>query len=283
MTPAGRKPSLRAVAIAASTLSGSILNVSSRTSTKTGVAWTSATTSAVAAKVNVGQNTASPAPTPFAIRPSRSASVPFAQVSACRTPQNSASRRSNSATSPPMMKFACSQTRKMASSIRAPNRRRCACRSTRGIGLAFSRMAAKRSCMRHLLQGVLRRQEIALTGSRAGEVIAESLARMTDPADAARRNTGHQRKRSYIAGDDGARSDEAVHAEAGAAQDSGIRPDRDATLDHGLKKFIVVIDLGARDLNVGEHAAGTAKYAVLQFDPFVDATLFLILQAVAVR
>ena len=120
-----------------------------------------------------------------------------------------------------------------------------------------------------------------MTGSRAGKVIAESLARMTDPADATRRNTGHQRKGSYIAGDDGTRSDEAVHAEVGAAKDSGIRSDRDATLDYGLEKFIVVIDLGARDLNVGEHAARTAKHAVLQFDPFVDADIILDLATVA--
>src|SRR5262249_48877873 len=113
------------------------------------------------------------------------------------------------------------------------------------------------------------------------KVIAESLAGMTDPADAARRNTGHQRKGSYIAGDDGARSDEAVHAEAAPTQDSGIRPDRAAALDHGLKKFILAINLGARVPNVGERAAWTAKHAVLQFDPFVDADIILDLAAVA--
>ncbi len=62
--------------------------MSSWTSTKTGVAPVHATTSAVAAKVNVGQSTASPGFTPFAISTKPSASVPFAQDTTCLAPQN---------------------------------------------------------------------------------------------------------------------------------------------------------------------------------------------------
>src|SRR5262249_1725272 len=53
------------------------------------------------------------------------------------------------------------------------------------------------------------------------------------------------------------------------------RPNGDAALDYGLKKFILAIDLGARGLDVGEHAARTAKHAVLQLDPLVDAYIVL--------
>src|SRR6478672_2955364 len=55
---------------------GSMLKVASSTSTKTGVAPTSATTSPVAQNVNDGHSTASPGPTFFAISTIRSASEP---------------------------------------------------------------------------------------------------------------------------------------------------------------------------------------------------------------
>ena len=67
MTARGRKPSARAVATAASRLAGSRLKVFGWTSTNTGVAPSRATTSAVAAKVKSGQNTASPGPIAHAI------------------------------------------------------------------------------------------------------------------------------------------------------------------------------------------------------------------------
>ena len=51
-------------------------------STNTGVAPVQATASAVAVKVKLGQNTASPAPNPQAINGRASASVPLAQASA---------------------------------------------------------------------------------------------------------------------------------------------------------------------------------------------------------
>jgi hypothetical protein len=67
------------------------------------VAPSQATTSAVAAKVKAGQNTASPDFTPFAISTRARASVPLAQVIACLAPQQAASSASNCATSGPMM------------------------------------------------------------------------------------------------------------------------------------------------------------------------------------
>ena len=79
MTPAGRRFIRRAVATASSRLAGSRLKLSSTTSAKTGVAPNHATTSAVAAKVKLGQTTASPGRMPFAISTMASASVPFAQ------------------------------------------------------------------------------------------------------------------------------------------------------------------------------------------------------------
>ena len=76
------EPALRAVAMARRQLSGSRLKLASSTSAKTGVAPTSATTSAVAVKVKAGQITASPGPTPLAMRTSSKASVPLEQVMA---------------------------------------------------------------------------------------------------------------------------------------------------------------------------------------------------------
>ncbi len=53
---------------------------SGSTSARTGVAPASATTSAVAQKVKVGQMTASPGPMPQAINTKRNASVPLEQA-----------------------------------------------------------------------------------------------------------------------------------------------------------------------------------------------------------
>ncbi len=68
-----------------------MLKLSSKTSTKTGVAPASATTSALAAKVKDGTNTASPMPMFHAFKSKNSASVPLAQAIACFTPANAAS------------------------------------------------------------------------------------------------------------------------------------------------------------------------------------------------
>ena len=68
-----------------------MLKVASSTSTKTGVAPTSATASPVAQKVNDGHSTASPGPTLFAISTITSASVPLAQLTTCLAPENAAS------------------------------------------------------------------------------------------------------------------------------------------------------------------------------------------------
>ena len=65
----------------------------------------SATTSAVAQKVNDGQITASPGPMPLASRTRNRASVPLAQESAWRAPQNAASSASSRTTSGPMMNW----------------------------------------------------------------------------------------------------------------------------------------------------------------------------------
>ena len=61
----------------------------------------STATSTVATKVKAGTNTASPLPTPSAIRASSRASVPLAQLMQCLAPQNAASCRSSSPTSGP--------------------------------------------------------------------------------------------------------------------------------------------------------------------------------------
>ncbi len=74
------------------------------TSTKTGVAPTSATASAVAVKVKSGTMTALPGPMPLAIRASWMASVPLPQLIAKRAPQKAASFAAKEATSGPEMK-----------------------------------------------------------------------------------------------------------------------------------------------------------------------------------
>src|SRR5215831_823273 len=122
MTALGLSPRRLAWAIARLRLAGSMLNVASSTSANTGVAPSSATTSAVAQNVKEGQITASPGPMPFAISTSTSASVPLAQLMAWRAPQNVASSPSRTATSGPRMNWQCAVTRAIASSIRAPSR-----------------------------------------------------------------------------------------------------------------------------------------------------------------
>ena len=71
-------------------------------STNTGVASVHGTTSGVAATVNEGQKTASPAPISQAISGRARASVPLAQVRARGASQKAARRLSNSVTSGPM-------------------------------------------------------------------------------------------------------------------------------------------------------------------------------------
>ncbi len=71
-------------------------------STNTGVAPVQGITSGVAAKVNDGQNTASPGPMSQAISGSASASVPLPQESAWPAPPNLASWSSNARTSGPI-------------------------------------------------------------------------------------------------------------------------------------------------------------------------------------
>lgn len=96
--------------MARASASGSILKVHSSTSTKTGVAPSSATTSAVAKKVNGGTKTASPGPIPQAIRGMSRASVPEAQITQCLAPVMSARRSSSSRISGPNMNSQCSST-----------------------------------------------------------------------------------------------------------------------------------------------------------------------------
>src|SRR5690349_22354032 len=139
MTAFGLSPSRFALAIARSRLPGSMLKVASSTSANTGVAPSSATTSAVAQNVKDGHNTASPGPIPFAISTSTSASVPLAQLTAWRAPQKPASAVSSARISGPRMNWQCSVTRAIASSIAGPRRRRWAATSMNGIGLASLR------------------------------------------------------------------------------------------------------------------------------------------------
>ena len=115
------------------------MQLSSVTSTKTGVAPTSATTPAVAGKVKPGTKTASPGPIPSAISAIWRASVPLAQVTAWATPARAASAVSSSATAGPRTKRPSSSTRAMAASISALRRRYCASRSMKAMG---SRLAS---------------------------------------------------------------------------------------------------------------------------------------------
>ena len=75
---------------AASTISAVISAVSGSTSTRTGVAPTALTASAVAMKELVGTMTSSPGPMPSARSASSSASVPEETPTACSVPQYSA-------------------------------------------------------------------------------------------------------------------------------------------------------------------------------------------------
>ena len=89
--------------IARRTASGSILQVSGRTSTNTGVAPRREMQPAVAKNENVVVITSSPGPMPSVIRVARIASVPDDTATASPTSSAEASSRSRSATSDPMM------------------------------------------------------------------------------------------------------------------------------------------------------------------------------------
>ena len=89
--------------IAGSMAAGSMLAVSGRQSTKTGVAPAWLTASAVAMKVLTGTMTSSPGPTPAACRARRTASVPELTPAQKPAPQNSAKAASNAAHSGPMV------------------------------------------------------------------------------------------------------------------------------------------------------------------------------------
>jgi hypothetical protein len=111
-----------------------MLNVVASTSTNTGVAPTRTATSAVAQKVNDGQSTASPGPTPIARSARINASVPLAQVTTWRASQNAASSASNARTSGPRMNWQWLRTRPTAASMAEPSLRRWAATSINGIG-----------------------------------------------------------------------------------------------------------------------------------------------------
>src|SRR5262245_28123345 len=130
----GVRPAAFAVAIAPAIPFASILNVVSSTSTNTGVAPTSAATSAGAQNVNDGQSTASPGPIPKARKTSTSASVPLAQLTTSREPQNAASSVSKARTSGPRINWQWLNTRATAASTAEPSRRRWAATSMKGIG-----------------------------------------------------------------------------------------------------------------------------------------------------
>src|SRR5262249_40074191 len=191
-------------------------------------------------------------------------------------PQNSASWRSSSTTSRPMMKFARSHTRRSASSMRVPNRRRCACRSTRGTVLAMSSPRAhKRSRIHDLLQSVGTGQRIPAAGPWASEIVTQLLSAVAHPADAARWNARHHPEGNDIAGDNRASGDEAICAKAGAADDRRVRANGHATFDDGRKELVLAADFRARSLDVSEHAARAAKDVVRQLNSLVNADVVL--------
>src|ERR1700682_840697 len=134
ITALGLRPSFFAVAIPCFREFASMLNVTSSTSTNTGVAPVSATASPVAQNVKDGQSTASPRPTPLAISTISNASVPLEQATTCLAPLKAASPASSSATSGPLMNLQWVSTRETASSTDLPSRRRCAARSMKGTG-----------------------------------------------------------------------------------------------------------------------------------------------------
>ncbi|TXT21923.1 MAG: hypothetical protein FD138_3921 [Planctomycetota bacterium] len=100
--------------IAASTASGSTLNVTGSMSTNTGFAPSRQIELAVAKNVNGLVMTSSPGPTPSAIRARISASVPDAQPIAERESQYFAISVSSSVTSSPRMNFCSASTRPTA-------------------------------------------------------------------------------------------------------------------------------------------------------------------------
>ena len=110
--------------------SGSMLKVSGSISAKTGTAPSRAIEPAVAKKVNDGQTTSSPGPTPYAISVQSSASVPLLTPMACFVPQYAARSRSNRSTCGPRISACASHTSSIARRISWRRGRYCASRSS---------------------------------------------------------------------------------------------------------------------------------------------------------
>lgn len=104
----------------AATESGSRLKVTGSMSANTGVAPVSRTELAVAAKVNEGTTTSSPAPIPAATSASRSAEVPEFTATQCRPSTSAENSSSNAATSGPCTTWPPRSTRTAASISSSP-------------------------------------------------------------------------------------------------------------------------------------------------------------------
>ena len=129
----------------------------------------------------------------------------------------------------------------------------------------------------------LHRRELAITFVAAwtDEILAEPLAAPAHPSDPARRISDHQRKRRHILRHHRAGADEAIVAERVPADDGGIGADAGAAPDRRRAEFILARHIGARIVDVGEHAARAAKHVVGEFDAVIERDIVLDLAAVA--
>jgi hypothetical protein len=114
-----------------------------------------------------------------------------------------------------------------------------------------------------------------LLRTRTDQVIPETLACPAHPSDPPRRISHHQREIRDIPDDNGARADETEHAKRMATYHRRIGSDRSPLADRRGPEFILAQDVGARIVDVGEHATRTAKHVVGELDAGIDRDIVL--------
>src|SRR5450755_4248970 len=101
------------------------------------------------------------------------------------------------------------------------------------------------------------------------------------PADLARGDTQQKRVVGVTAADDGARANECVAAEVGAADDGRVGSERRPAPHQRGDERTFPRQLGSRIFDVREYARGAAEDVVFQLDAVVQRNVILNFDAVA--
>src|SRR5690606_8175146 len=118
-----------------------------------------------------------------------------------------------------------------------------------------------------------------LAVSAQGQV--QLFAVFAHPADLAGGHANHQGVGLDVLVDDGACANEGKFADGDAADDGAVGPQGCASFHQGVAIFVLAFDQRTRVVDVGEHHAGAAEYALFQSDVVVDGDIVLNLATVA--